>query len=53
MLLIEQGISFLVSSRKKNKLLNENNTERDPTQTSIICKTIFSTVSILCDGQEE
>jgi len=36
-LLIEQGISFLVPSRKKNKLLNENNSEPDPTQTSIIC----------------
>jgi len=56
MLLIEQGISLLVPIRKRNKLLNENNTEHDPAQTSIICnkgQTKLSTVSILCDGQEE
>lgn len=57
MLLIEQDISFIAPSRKKNnKLINENNTKHDPVQNSIICnkgQTYFSTVSILCDGQEE
>lgn len=28
---------FIVPSRKKNKLINENNTKHDPVQNSIIC----------------